>query len=219
MTQVTTDLPLTLRPGRGLYTGFGKRCLDLGLAVLLLPLLVPVIALLWLAIRCDGGPGFFAHRRIGRHGRSFPCWKLRTMAPDADAQLAQALADDPLAAREWARGFKLRRDPRVTRLGRHLRRLSLDELPQIWNVLRGEMSLVGPRPITAGELAYYADDRLSYLAQKPGVTGLWQVEGRLDGCYRKRVALDRRYRTEQSLPLDLWLIWRTAGLVLAPTGR
>lgn len=219
MTQVTTDPPVLQRPGRGLYAGFGKRALDIALALLMLPLLAPIIALLWLAVRRDGGPGFYGHRRIGRHGRSFRCWKLRSMVPDADARLARTLAGDPAAAVEWARAFKLRRDPRITPVGHVLRRFSLDELPQIWNVLRGEMSFVGPRPITAGELAFYAGDRQTYLAQTPGITGLWQIEGRQDGCYRRRVALDRRYRSEQSLLLDLRLIWRTAGLVLAPTGR
>ncbi|MDD9739525.1 MAG: sugar transferase [Marinovum algicola] len=219
MTEVSTDLPLSTRPGRTFYASFGKRALDLAIVLLLLPAIVPLIALLWLLVRSNGGPGFFGHTRIGLDGQSFRCWKIRTMVPDAERVLAETLARDPLAAVEWALAFKLHQDPRITTLGRHLRRLSLDELPQIWNVLRGEMSFVGPRPITAGELAFYDGEPQTYLAQKPGITGLWQVEGRPDGCYRKRVALDRRYRAEQSLPLDLLLLCRTAGLVLAPTGR
>ncbi|TNF19050.1 MAG: sugar transferase [Rhodobacteraceae bacterium] len=218
MTDVTTDLPLPT-PARRLYARCGKRALDLVVAAVLLPFLIPVIAVLWLLARADGGPGFYGHRRIGRKGRPFRCWKIRTMVPDADRILAETLAQDPIAALDWARAFKLRDDPRITRLGRLLRRTSLDELPQILNVLRGEMSFVGPRPITAGELAFYDGDPAAYLGQTPGITGLWQIEGRDDGCYRKRVALDRRYRAEQSLPLDLVLILRTAGLVLSPTGR
>lgn len=218
MTDLSTDLPLS-PPTRRLYARFGKRALDLAIALLLLPFLAPLIALLWLLARADGGPGFYGHTRIGRHGRRFRCWKIRTMVPDAGRILAETLRQDPLAALEWARAFKLHDDPRVTVLGRLLRRTSLDELPQIFNVLRGEMSFVGPRPITAGELAFYDGDPAAYLGQTPGITGLWQVEGRPDGCYRKRVALDRRYRAEQSLPLDLVLIVRTAGLVLKPTGR
>lgn len=218
MTDLTTDLPLP-SPTRRLYARFGKRALDLAVALLLLPFLALPITLLWLLTRADGGPGFFAHTRIGRHGRRFRCWKIRTMVPEADRILAETLAQDPIAALDWARAFKLQDDPRVTRLGRFLRRTSLDELPQILNVLRGEMSLVGPRPITAGELAFYDGDPAAYLDQTPGITGLWQIEGRADGCFAKRVALDRRYRREQSLPLDLVLILRTAGVVLIPTGR
>lgn len=219
MTQFSTDLSITARDRQPLYAGIGKRALDIGLALLILPVIAPVIGLLWLMVRADGGPGLYPHRRIGRKGQSFRCWKLRTMVPEADRVLAETLQGDPLAALEWARAFKLQRDPRITPLGGHLRRLSLDELPQIWNVLRGEMSFVGPRPITAGELAFYDGEPQTYLSQTPGITGLWQVEGRSDGCYRKRVALDRRYRAEQSLRLDVLLICRTAGLVLAPTGR
>lgn len=217
-----TDQTISFRlphPSRHLYAHFGKRLLDLGFALLLLPALVLPITLLWALTRRDGGPGFYAQTRIGRKGRAFRCWKIRTMVPDADKRLLETLAGDPRAARDWARAFKLHNDPRVTPLGRLLRRTSLDELPQILNVLRGEMSLVGPRPITAAELAFYAGDQSTYLAQTPGITGLWQVEGRADGCYRKRVALDRRYRIEQSLRLDLALILRTAALVLRPTGR
>ena len=218
MRDLTVSLAAPLIP-RHLYARFGKRALDVILATCLLPVLLPVIALLYVLVRRDGGSGFYGHTRIGLHGRRFRCWKLRTMVPDSDAILAQTLTQDPLAALEWARAFKLDKDPRVTRLGALLRQTGLDELPQIWNVLRGEMSFVGPRPITAGELAFYDGDHQTYLAQKPGVTGLWQVEGRGDGCHRKRVALDHRYRIEKSLPVDLVLIVRTAGLVFAAQGR
>lgn len=219
MTDLTSDLPHSGHVRTRFYPAFGKRALDLTLALVLLPLLAPVIAALWLLTRLDGGPGFYGHSRIGRHGQPFRCWKIRSMIPDADRVLADTLASDPFAALEWARAFKLQNDPRVTPLGRVLRRTSLDELPQIWNVLRGEMSLVGPRPVTAGELAYYDGDPAAYLSQTPGITGLWQVEGRADGCYAQRVRLDRRYLDAQCLAVDLTLILRTAFVVLAPTGR
>ncbi|WP_246044060.1 sugar transferase [Ruegeria sediminis] len=205
-----------IRPG--FYARSGKRLLDLGLALLLLPLLAPVIALTWAAAKAQGGPGFYSHVRVGRHGRSFRCHKIRTMHPDADRLLREHLRTHPLAAEEWARNRKLRHDPRVTPLGRILRRTSLDELPQILNVLRGEMSLVGPRPVTEDELGYYAPMPSTYLDQLPGVTGLWQVRGRRDGCYRTRVRLDRAYRREMSLATDLGLIGRTALALVRPSG-
>jgi exopolysaccharide production protein ExoY len=204
--------------GTGLYVRHGKRALDLILAVLMLPIVVPVILLLWLIVRLQGGPGFFGHARIGQDARPFRCWKIRTMAPDADRRLAELLQRDPLAAVEWARHFKLNRDPRITRIGVFLRRTSLDELPQIWNVLRGDMSFVGPRPVTVGELAYYGADQRAYLALRPGITGLWQVHGRRDGSYARRVMLDRSYAQVMSLTTDLALILRTGLTVIRPTG-
>jgi exopolysaccharide production protein ExoY len=202
----------------GLYARYGKRILDVSLILLALPLLAPLIALLALLARLDGGPGFYGHKRIGQRGGVFRCWKIRTMVPDADQALQDYLNGDPVAALEWARNFKLKQDPRVTRLGRILRKTSLDELPQIWNVLCADMSLVGPRPITAGELAFYGTDQKAYLAQRPGVTGLWQVHGRVDGCYDRRVRFDRRYMREMGLVTDITLIARTAICVLARTG-
>jgi exopolysaccharide production protein ExoY len=130
------------------YRHCGKRVLDLCICLILLPVLAPLIAILYLIVRGDGAPGLFAHTRVGQAGRTFTCWKIRTMIPDAETRLSAVLAANPIAATEWNRTQKLQNDPRVTRLGRFLRRSSLDELPQIWNVLRGEMSLVGPRPVT-----------------------------------------------------------------------
>jgi exopolysaccharide production protein ExoY len=201
-----------------LYSRRGKRALDVMLALLLMPLIGPVILILWLLVRCGGGPGFFGHTRIGRNARPFRCWKIRTMAPDADRRLSDLLQQDPGAAVEWARSFKLKQDPRVTRLGRFLRRTSLDELPQIWNVLLGEMSFVGPRPVTAGELAYYGQDQRAYLSFRPGITGLWQVHGRADGGYDRRVGFDKDYAKVMSLTMDLGLIFRTGLTVMRPTG-
>ena len=140
------------RLGRRIYQRIGKRTLDLGLALVLLPFLLPVLAAMILAIRLQGGPAFYAHMRVGQHGKRFTCWKIRTMVGDAEDRLAKHLQTNAEAAEEWQRTQKLQSDPRVTSLGRLLRRTSLDELPQIWNVLRVEMSLVGPRPVTVPEL-------------------------------------------------------------------
>ncbi|SLN53384.1 Undecaprenyl phosphate N,N'-diacetylbacillosamine 1-phosphate transferase [Roseivivax jejudonensis] len=196
-----------------------KRGFDLSVALLLLPMLAPIILVLYLATRAGGGPGFFGHARIGRHGRAFRCWKIRTMVPDAEAVLAAHLAADPAAAREWAASFKLAADPRITRLGRILRETSLDELPQIVNVLRGEMSFVGPRPVTAVEMARYRGYEWCYLSGRPGITGLWQVSGRNDVDYDARVRLDVEYSSSRTLLMDIAILWRTIGAVLNATGR
>ncbi len=216
LTHVPDTPPLPAR--QGLYARFGKRALDLVLSLLMLPFLLPVIGLCWALARLQGAPGFYAHSRIGQNGRPFQCYKIRTMKSGATPILEQYLNSHPDAAEEWRRTRKLKNDPRVTRFGRFLRRTSLDELPQILNVLKGEMSLVGPRPITREELDFYSPVAATYLDQKPGVTGLWQVHGRHDGCYRTRVWLDRAYLAEKSLLTDLSLIGRTALLPMRPTG-
>ena len=141
------------------------------------------------------------------------------MIPDAETRLSAVLAANPIAATEWNRTQKLQNDPRVTRLGRFLRRSSLDELPQIWNVLRGEMSLVGPRPVTPPELARYGLRAATYLSLKPGVTGLWQVAGRSNGCYAERLQMDQTYALSIGMWCDLGLIGRTAFVLIKPTGR
>lgn len=202
-----------------LYRRGGKRALDLALALLLLPLVLPLVAVLCVLARQRGASALFAHTRIGQGGKPFACWKIRTMQADAEARLAAHLDANPAAAREWERSQKLENDPRITPFGRVLRRTSLDELPQIWNVLRGDMSLVGPRPVTAPELARYGRNRHIYLDLKPGVTGLWQVTARADGCYAQRLQLDQIYARQVGLPQDLKLIARTALVILRPTGR
>jgi exopolysaccharide production protein ExoY len=166
----------------------------------------------------DGGPVLFAHRRIGRDGRSFRCLKFRSMATDAEARLADLLARDPQARAEWEKDHKLRNDPRVTKLGEFLRKSSLDELPQLFNVLRGEMSLVGPRPIVEAEIAKYGRRFRQYCAVKPGITGLWQVSGRNDTTYRTRVALDCLYAERRSLLLDAKVLAATVPAVLMRRG-
>lgn len=205
---------------RGSYARYGKRAMDIGLALLILPLVAPIIALLWLAVRAQGGgAGFFGHIRVGQGGRAFRCWKIRTMRADAETCLAEHLAANPAAAAQWAHAFKLDNDPRVTPLGRFLRKSSLDELPQIWNVLRGDMSFVGPRPIVAAELLRYGGNDVAYLAQRPGITGIWQVSGRNDLGYDERVRMDVDYLRRRAFGLDLVLMLRTLSVVAAGTGK
>ena len=202
-----------------LYATHLKRPLDVVMALIMLPVLVPVIALLWLMVRRDGGNGFFGHTRVGRDGKSFKCWKMRSMEVDAEAKLACYLRANPKAAAEWARDHKLVNDPRITRIGAFLRKSSLDELPQIWNVLKGEMSFVGPRPVVAEELARYGASDWAYLQTRPGITGLWQVSGRNDVSYADRVAMDVRYTADMRLGRDMWIMAMTAGAVIYATGK
>ena len=197
-----------------------KRALDLSVAALCLVVAAIVLILVALAIwLTDGGPVIYRHRRVGRGGAAFDCLKFRTMARDADRALAAHLARSPAARAEWAATRKLRRDPRILgRLGRFLRRTSLDELPQIFNVLRGEMSLVGPRPIVREELVHYGGQSRWYLAVRPGVTGPWQVGGRSDTSYATRVRLDVQYARNPSLGRDLRILLETARLFLSCKG-
>ena len=201
------------------YAAWGKRTVDLTLALILLPILAPLVAVFCLLMRSPAAPGLFAHRRIGQNGVPFTCWKIRTMVPDAESRLEDHLAADPAAAAEWDRTQKLKNDPRVTPLGRLLRRTSLDELPQIWNVLRGDMSLVGPRPVTERELDRYGPHARTYLSLKPGITGHWQVHGRSNGCYDERLHMDQTYARQIGLRYDLRLMWNTAFVLIRPTGR
>ncbi|MCQ2373169.1 MAG: undecaprenyl-phosphate galactose phosphotransferase WbaP [Phascolarctobacterium sp.] len=157
----------------------------------------------------DPGPILFKHMRVGKDGKIFPCYKFRSMCLDADKKLKELLAKDSEARAEWEKDFKLKNDPRITKIGAFLRRTSLDELPQIFNVLRGEMSLVGPRPIIEEELPRYGNYVREYLAVKPGITGYWQVNGRSDTTYEERVAMDTWYVQNWSVWLDLMLLWRT----------
>ena len=187
--------------------------------LLLIAFLAPVmLATALIVLLQDGGPVIFKHRRIGRNGETFECLKFRTMAVDAQARLAALLASDATAREEWARDQKLRCDPRITPLGGFLRKTSLDELPQLINVLRGEMNLVGPRPIVESEIARYGRRFRSYRAVKPGITGLWQVSGRNDVAYSTRVALDALYARRQSPGLDIWILLRTVPAVLMRQG-
>ena len=192
-----------------------NQLLALSILVLLAPVMGVVAFLIW---RRDGAPVLFAHYRVGHDGKLFRCMKFRTMYRDAERMLSELLAKDPAARAEWQREQKLLRDPRVTPIGNFLRRTSLDELPQLFNVLRGEMSLVGPRPITVGELTRYGRVRWHYLSVRPGMTGLWQVSGRNNTSYDERVALDRRYVEERSVWMNLQILVKTVKVVVARDG-
>lgn len=195
------------------------RTLDVAIALLALLFVLPLMTLIAAAIFLqDRGPILFRHRRIGRGGKPFYCWKFRSMAVDAEARLSEMLRRDAAAREEWARDQKLRDDPRVTSLGSFLRRSSLDELPQLFNVLQGTMSLVGPRPIVDAEIARYGRRFRHYCAVKPGITGLWQISGRNDVSYRTRVALDCLYAKSQSPALYIWIVMVTIPAVLSRRG-
>ncbi|MGG5821506.1 sugar transferase [Falsiroseomonas sp. HW251] len=197
----------------------GKRALDIAGAALLVVAASPVFLVLALLVKLDGGKAFYAHERIGRHGTRFGCLKFRSMVMDADKRLAALLETSAEARREWDSTRKLKNDPRVTWVGRFLRASSLDELPQLINVLKGEMSLVGPRPVQASELAaYYGAAAQHYLSVRPGLTGPWQISGRSDTSYAQRVALDVAYVTRPSLIEDVRILLRTPMAVLARRG-
>lgn len=223
------DTRLTIAPaqaaarptGRGNgYLGLRKRAFDLGFLVLVIPVAIPLVAVLWLAVRLDGGPGFYTQSRVGRNGRLFRCWKLRSMAPDADDRLRELCETDPDIAREWHENQKLADDPRITRVGRLLRKTSLDELPQLWNILTGDMSLVGPRPFLPEQTALYtAAGGRSYFLMRPGVTGEWQVHGRSATRFVDRVDFDESYYHQASAMHDLRLMAATVRVVLRMTGR
>lgn len=196
-----------------------KRAFDVICSAFGLALLAPFMVLMMVLIRLsDGGSPFYGHKRVGRYGKPFKCWKFRTMIPNGDEVLARHLAANPAAAEEWAATQKLRNDPRVTPVGAFLRITSLDELPQIWNVLIGEMSLVGPRPVTRAELDRYGRDRKYYLLVRPGLTGLWQVSGRNRTSYARRVALDRHYVQTWSFWTDMTLLVRTVYVLMKRDG-
>lgn len=182
----------------------------------LLPFLVTIAILIKLD---DGGPILYGHRRIGRRGAIFTCWKFRTMVRNSDQALKNYLEANPDALQEWRETQKLQKDPRVTRVGKFLRDYSLDEFPQLFNILRGEMSLVGPRPVTRSELnERYRKDRRYYLLVRPGLTGLWQVSGRNNLTYARRVKLDEQYLREWSFWSDFSILLRTVDVVLKRDG-
>jgi undecaprenyl-phosphate galactose phosphotransferase len=195
-----------------------KRLLDALLAAILLTLLSPLLLWITLRVRRDGAPAIFGHRRIGADGRSFTCWKFRSMVPDADKVLERILETDPQLRAEWEREYKLHNDPRITRIGQFLRQTSLDELPQLFNVLKGEMSLVGPRPIVRDEIKRYGAAFHDYMRCRPGITGKWQVSGRSDVDYRTRVGLDRDYARRWSLFNDIAILLLTPMVVLQRRG-
>lgn len=197
---------------------FSKRVFDVVGSLSLMVLLSPLFALLAYKVSRDGGKPFFGHVRIGQNGEPFKCYKFRSMVVNAQEVLKHLLETCPVAQAEWAKDFKLKNDPRVSPLGDMLRRTSLDELPQLWNVLKGEMSLVGPRPVVHAELERYGDDVDYYMMAKPGMTGLWQVSGRNDLDYATRVYLDSWYVKNWSLWSDIAILFKTIAVVTSRNG-
>lgn len=195
-----------------------KRTFDMVLSGCLLVLLSPLLALLAIAVRTSGRSIVYGHERIGRDGKVFWCYKFRSMYDHSDQLLRDYLRDNPAARSEWQKDYKLRKDPRVTPVGAVLRKTSLDELPQLWNVLRGDMSLVGPRPVVREELLRYRDKQGFYYRVRPGITGLWQVSGRNDVTYEERVNLDTWYSKNWSLWYDIVILFKTLGVVVKRSG-
>jgi undecaprenyl-phosphate galactose phosphotransferase len=195
-----------------------KRGFDLVVSVMLMLIGAPL--LLWIAakVRASGGPVIYKHKRVGQHGKHFYCYKFCSMLPNSDQLLQDLLDGDPEARAEWEKDFKLKNDPRITPIGEFIRKTSLDELPQLWNVLKGEMSLVGPRPIIDAELERYGNQVDYYLQAKPGITGLWQISGRNDITYESRVYLDTWYVKNWSLFSDLVILISTLKVVLKKDG-
>lgn len=198
------------------YRMFVKRAIDVVLVMLFAPFWVPIVLISGALIALDGHNPFYSQPRLGRNGRVFRIWKLRSMVPDADAYLERYLASDAEARAEWNATQKLKNDPRITRLGRIMRKTSLDELPQLFNVLIGDMSLVGPRPIMLSQKALYPGR--SYYEIRPGLTGLWQVSDRNECSFVERVRFDDAYHHAMSFWIDAKIIVRTIGVVMRGTG-
>lgn len=202
------------------YMGLPKRVFDIALSLLILPVVVPVVLLLCVMVRRDGGSAFFVQPRVGMNGRVFNCYKLRTMAVNAEERLKEMCDSNPEIAREWHENQKLAVDPRITKVGAFLRKTSLDELPQLINIFKGDMSLVGPRPFLIDQQSLYTEaGGRSYFHMRPGVTGLWQVEGRGTTRFVDRVHYDETYYAKASAAQDISLMMRTVGVVFKMTGR
>lgn len=195
-----------------------KRAFDFTAASLLLIMSIPLFIAVAALVAIDGGPIFFRHQRVGKNGETFGCLKFRTMILGAEECLDEYLSLHPDAQMEWAREQKLSFDPRITSIGRFLRLSSIDELPQLLNVIKGDMSLVGPRPVTRGELVHYGFATALYKSVRPGITGLWQVSGRNDLGYDMRVRLDEQYVKTWSLFADLVILVRTPAVVISRRG-
>ncbi|HCR3979946.1 TPA: sugar transferase, partial [Citrobacter koseri] len=195
-----------------------KRTFDIVCSSLIILISSPLLIYLWYKVTRDGGPAIYGHMRVGRHGKLFPCYKFRSMVMNSQEVLQKLLDSDPAAREEWERDFKLKNDPRITPVGRFIRKTSLDELPQLFNVLKGQMSLVGPRPIISEELPRYDENVDYYLMAKPGMTGLWQVSGRNDVDYDTRVYFDSWYVKNWSLWNDIAILFKTVKVVLHRDG-
>lgn len=195
-----------------------KRVMDVVGSSLLIILFSPLLLVIAYLIRRDGGPSLYSQERVGYGGKPFQCMKFRSMIVDSQRHLDEYLASNPDARAEWDKDFKLRNDPRITPIGKFLRKTSLDELPQLFNVLRGDMSLVGPRPVVADELARYGAMTNKYISARPGMTGLWQVSGRNDTTYRERVSLDCYYIENWKMHTDLLLMVKTLTVIFHGRG-
>ena len=216
---VVPEMPSTV--GLNLVERAGKRLFDLASVVVILILFWWVIIGVAVAVRLTtGSPVIYGHWRIGRDGRGFKCYKFRSMVANADEVLAHVLATDASAREEWNRDFKLKNDPRITSVGRFIRRTSLDEFPQLWNVVVNDMSIVGPRPVVRTELEqhYRGSCQAHYLSVKPGLTGLWQVSGRNDMEYAERVELDCHYVRSWGLTCDFMIVMRTVSVMFRRKG-
>ncbi len=213
---------LTFRLGNNLSNPVNrivKRCFDFILGLIMLICLSPLLAVIAVVIKLDSpGPVLFTHRRIGHNGKYFYCYKFRSMVANARELLSRLLQDNPELQQEWRHHYKIKNDPRITRVGKFLRKTSLDELPQLLNVLKGEMSLVGPRPITDQEIPYFGNHIENYYLVRPGVTGLWQVSGRSETDYQRRVSLESWYIRNWSLWTDITLLFRSLSVVLTKNG-
>ena len=215
-TQIETERPARLQPQAGVYRTGVKRALDIVLIVAALPFVVPLLALMALAVMMDGHSPFYRQERVGRNGRIFNLLKIRTMVPDAKAALEDYLAQDPAARAEWDETQKLKNDPRITRVGAVLRKTSLDELPQLWNVLKGDMSIVGPRPMMPEQRALYPGH--AYYELRPGITGAWQVSDRNECSFAGRAKFDLDYYNDLSFVTDCSILLRTVAVVVRGTG-
>ncbi len=200
----------------GIYRNVLKRLFDIAAILAASVFVAPLILLFALIVATDGHSPFYTSERVGRNGRNFKMLKLRTMVPNADKLLKKYLAENPAAREEWERTQKLKNDPRITRLGRILRKISIDELPQLWNVLKGDMSLVGPRPMMPEQRLLYPG--LAYYAVRPGITGLWQVSERNESEFAARADFDREYDETLSLATDLRILAKTVLVVFRGTG-
>jgi exopolysaccharide production protein ExoY len=200
-----------------LYRRVLKRWLDVGFVLMALPFIVPVMLVLVGVLKATGHSPFFTQDRVGQGGRTFRLWKLRTMVPDADAKLRAYLQADDSARQEWEAFQKLSRDPRITEFGQFLRKSSLDELPQLWNVLVGDMSLVGPRPMMVDQQELYPGN--AYYALRPGLTGTWQVSDRNQSTFAQRAEFDAEYERNLTFFKDLKILLATVGVVLRATGK
>ncbi len=202
--------------GHSLYKNHFKRIFDIFLVVASAPITLPILLIFALLVKRDGGPAFYGQDRVGLDGETFTCWKLRTMVPNADSLLEEHLASDPALRDEWQEYQKLRNDPRITSTGRILRASSLDEIPQLWCVLKGEMSIVGPRPFLPEQQSLYHGKM--YYRMRPGITGLWQVTGHNDTSFVDRVSFDDSYGMQLSLWTDVKIMFQTIAVMLRSDG-